>query len=268
MISIAIDGPAGAGKSSIAKEIAKRFSVVHIDTGAMYRAIALAVINAGISAEDEQAVEQLLKDIDIAHVRGEAGYRVFVNGEDVSDSLRTSEVSYISSIVSGYSAVRTKLLSLQRSRGEAGYRVFVNGEDVSDSLRTSEVSYISSIVSGYSAVRTKLLSLQRSAAAAMSVVMDGRDIGTVVLPSATVKIFLTASSTARAKRRWLENTEKGCSDSLEKVLADVAERDKKDTTREIAPLAPADDAVIIDTTELSFSESVEAVCRCVQEHIH
>lgn len=221
MISIAIDGPAGAGKSSIAKEIAKRFSVVHIDTGAMYRAIALAVINAGISAEDEQAVEQLLKDIDIAHVRGEAGYRVFVNGEDVSDSLRTAEVSYISSIVSGYSAVRTKLLSLQRS-----------------------------------------------AAAAMSVVMDGRDIGTVVLPSATVKIFLTASSTARAKRRWLENTEKGCSDSLEKVLADVAERDKKDTTREIAPLAPADDAVIIDTTELSFSESVEAVCRCVQEHIH
>lgn len=220
MISIAIDGPAGAGKSSIAKELAKIFGITHIDTGAMYRTIALAVLNSGVSINDENSVKDVLKNIEISSTY-----------EDIS------------------------------------CKMFLNGENVTSKIRTEQISNTTPIIACYPSVRTMLIELQRELANKMSVIMDGRDIGTKVLPNASIKIFLTADNTARAKRRWLQNNLNGSNETYENVLKDVILRDEKDTKREICPLIPAADAIIIDTTELDFEQSLETVCKYVREKL-
>ncbi len=216
---IAIDGPAGAGKSTIAKRAAKELKFVYIDTGAMYRAIGLAAIRAGVDPNgDVAAVEALLENvqIDIAH-------------------------------------------------SEAGQQVFLNGEDVSTEIRLPEVSVAASDVSKIPAVRSKLLDLQRSIAEKTDVIMDGRDIGTVVLPNADLKIFLTASVEDRAMRRFKELCEKGIECDFEEVKKDMEYRDKNDSEREIAPLKPAEDSVLVDTTGNTLEESVAAILQIMKE---
>ena len=216
---IAIDGPAGAGKSTIAKRAAKELKFVYIDTGAMYRAIGLAAIRAGVDPNgDVIGIEELLKNlkIDIAH-------------------------------------------------SEAGQQVFLNGEDVSTEIRLPEVSVAASDVSKIPAVRSKLLDLQRSIAEKTDVIMDGRDIGTVVLPNADLKIFLTASVEDRAMRRFKELCEKGIECNFDDVKKDMEYRDKNDSEREIAPLKPADDSVFVDTTGNTLEESVAAILQIMKE---
>ncbi len=216
---IAIDGPAGAGKSTIAKRAAKELKFVYIDTGAMYRAIGLAAIRAGVDPNgDIAAVEALLETvkIDIAH-------------------------------------------------SEAGQQVFLNDEDVSTEIRLPEVSVAASDVSKIPAVRSKLLDLQRSIAEKTDVIMDGRDIGTVVLPNANLKIFLTASVEDRAMRRYMELCEKGIECNFDDVKKDMEYRDKNDSEREIAPLKPAEDSVFVDTTGNTLEESVAAILQIMKE---
>ena len=216
---IAIDGPAGAGKSTIAKCAAKELKFVYIDTGAMYRAIGLAAIRAGVDPNgDIEAVEKLLETvkIDIAH-------------------------------------------------SEAGQQVFLNDEDVSTEIRLPEVSVAASDVSKIPAVRSKLLDLQRSIAEKTDVIMDGRDIGTVVLPNADLKIFLTASVEERAMRRYKELCEKGIECDFDEVKKDMEYRDKNDSEREIAPLKPAEDSVLVDTTGNTLEESVAAILQIMKE---
>ncbi|MBO5955604.1 MAG: (d)CMP kinase [Clostridia bacterium] len=216
---IAIDGPAGAGKSTIAKAAASELQLVYIDTGAMFRAIGLASIRAGFNpTEDvEEIIDMLPKlNIDIAH-------------------------------------------------GENGQEIFLNGENVSTEIRMPEVSVAASDVSKIPAVRQKLLVLQRSIAEKTDVIMDGRDIGTVVLPNADLKIFLTASVDERAMRRYKELVEKGIECDFEEVKRDMEYRDKNDSEREIAPLKPADDGVIVDTTGKSLQESVDMILGLIKE---
>ena len=216
---IAIDGPAGAGKSTIAKAAASELQLVYIDTGAMFRAIGLASIRAGFNpTEDvEEIIGMLPKlNIDIAH-------------------------------------------------GENGQEIFLNGENVSTEIRMPEVSVAASDVSKIPAVRQKLLVLQRSIAEKTDVIMDGRDIGTVVLPNADLKIFLTASVDERAMRRYKELVEKGIECDFEEVKRDMEYRDKNDSEREIAPLKPADDGVIVDTTGKSLQESVDMILGLIKE---
>lgn len=212
MHAIAIDGPAGAGKSSIAKIVAKRLGYIYVDTGALYRAVAYFVVSRGKSAEDPFAVEGCLTQI-------------------------KAEIKYV---------------------GDQ-QRIFINDSDVTDYIRTSEISMAASSVSAMPKVRSFLFGLQKEIAENNNVVMDGRDIGTVVLPHADVKIFLTASAEERAKRRYSELIAKGENVIFEDVLSDVITRDRNDSTRSTAPLKMADDAVLVDTTSLSFEESVEAV---------
>jgi len=217
MFKVAIDGPSGAGKSSIAKTVAKELGFVYIDTGAMYRTAALGCIEQGISIKEnpEKAVEIVNNiSIDIDYIDGEQ-------------------------------------------------RIFLNGCDVSDKIRTPEVSMGASDVSAIGEVRKKLVSMQRDLAGAKNVIMDGRDIATSVLPDADVKIFLTASDKERANRRFRELTEKGEEVSYEDVLFDIIKRDKQDTTRAISPLKQAEDAVLLDTSDLTFGESVEAVLKII-----
>ncbi|MBR5405469.1 MAG: (d)CMP kinase [Oscillospiraceae bacterium] len=215
-INIAVDGPSGAGKSTLARRLAAKLGYIYVDTGAMYRAIAYHTLRC--HAEDEAAVTELLP---VIHV------------------------------------------TLKYSDGVQ--RVLLNGEDVSEVIRTPEVSMAASRVSAIPAVREHLLGMQRQLAAEQSVVMDGRDIGTVVLPDAQVKIFLTASAEKRAERRFLELEQKQPGvQTYEEVLADVIRRDKQDTEREIAPLRQAEDAVLVDTTNADLDQSEEmmlAVCR-------
>ena len=211
-ISIAIDGPGGAGKSTLAKRLAERLGCVYVDTGAIYRTVGLYVRRNEVSPSDAQAVEKLLPSLDIS--------LEYVDGKQ---------------------------------------RMFANGEDVTDYLRTPEMSMYASAVSALPCVRAFLLESQRSLARRYSVIMDGRDIGTVVLPNADVKIFLTADERERARRRWLELREKGGEDTFEQVLADLRKRDAADSSRAIAPLAAAEDAVTLDTTELDLDESLEAM---------
>ena len=215
-VNIAVDGPSGAGKSTLARRLAARLHYIYVDTGAMYRAIAYHTLRC--RAEDEEAVTALLPMIHVS-LRYEDGVQ----------------------------------------------RVLLNGEDVSDVIRTPEVSMAASRVSAIPAVRTFLLGMQRQLAAEQSVVMDGRDIGTVVLPDAQVKIFLTATAEKRAERRFLELEQKQPgAQTYEEVLADVIQRDKQDTERETAPLRQADDAVLVDTTNADLDQSEEmllAVCR-------
>ena len=211
-ISIAIDGPGGAGKSTLAKKLAERLGCVYVDTGAIYRTVGLYVRRNDVSPSDAEAVEKLLPSLDIS--------LEYVDGKQ---------------------------------------RMYANGEDVTDCLRTPEMSMYASAVSALPCVRAFLLESQRSLARRYSVIMDGRDIGTVVLPDADVKIFLTADERERARRRWLELREKGGEDSFEQVLADLRKRDAADSSRAIAPLAAAEDAVTLDTTELDLDESLEAM---------
>lgn len=216
--NIAIDGPAGAGKSTIAKNVAKRLNFIYVDTGAMYRSLALYFIRNGISGDDEAAVKAVLPKISVS--------LSYENGTQY---------------------------------------VLLNGENVSDFIRTEEVSQMTSKTSAFSSVREKLLDLQRDMAAANDVLMDGRDIGTNVLPNAQLKIYLTASSQVRAKRRWLEQSQKGIECSLEDIERDINERDERDKNRAIAPLKKADDAVYLDTSEMSIDEVIEAIIRLYEE---
>ena len=212
MIAIAIDGPAGAGKSSIARGVAKELGYIYVDTGALYRTIGLAVSRSKTDPEDRSALEALLRQTDIR--------LTFANGEQ---------------------------------------RVLLNGEDVSDVIRTPDASMMASRVSAIPTVRAFLLSLQRELAETNNVLMDGRDIGTVVLPNAQIKLFLTASIDCRAKRRYDEFIAKGQDVSLEPVRADIEKRDYDDSHRSIAPLKPADDAEIIDNSWMELDESIAMI---------
>lgn len=211
-MNIAIDGPAGAGKSTIAKRIAKELGYIYVDTGAMYRAMALYFIRIGVSSDDSEAISSKCKDADIS-----IEYR---NGEQV---------------------------------------VLLNGENVTGMLRTEEVGNMASATSVNGDVRKKLVELQQKLAATTDVVMDGRDIGTVVLPNAEVKIYLTASSAVRAKRRYDELVAKGETPDIDKIEADIIERDNRDMNREISPLKQAEDATLIDSSYMSIDEVVNAV---------
>ena len=212
MISVAIDGPAGAGKSTLARRLAGELGYIYVDTGAMYRTIGLYALRAGKDPKDNEAVNALLPSI------------------------------------------RLRLASV-----EGEQHIYLGDEDVSAAIRTEEAGMAASAVGANPTVRAYLLDTQRNMAKTQNVLMDGRDIGTVVLPDATVKIFLTASPEARATRRWKEYQAKGMPNPYEEVLADVKQRDYQDTHREAAPLKQAEDAVLLDTSELNFEQSFEAM---------
>ena len=207
---IAIDGPAGAGKSTIAKAVAKEMGWIYADTGAMYRAIALYFLNNGIASDEEEKINAAVDDISISIAFDEDGKQL----------------------------------------------VILNGEDVSGKIRTEEVSAMTSKISVYPKVREKLVNLQRELAKAQSLVMDGRDIGTTVLPDATLKVYLTASVEERARRRYLEYVQKGEEADIEEIKADIAERDYRDMHREISPLAQAEDAVLVDSSDMTIDEVI------------
>ncbi len=218
-VAVALDGPAGAGKSSVAKKAAKELDFIYVDTGALYRTIGLAAMRENIEPVASDEVFDLLKRIKVELTFNEKGEQI----------------------------------------------VLLNGEDVSGQIRTPEASMTASKISAIPEVRAFLLDLQRSMAKTNNVIMDGRDIGTVVLPDAQVKIFLTAAPEARAGRRYKELIEKGMDVKYEDILNDVIERDNFDMNREIAPLKPAEDSVTVDTTELDFDQSVEAVISVIKE---
>ena len=220
MISVAIDGPAGAGKSTLARRLAADFGYIYVDTGAMFRTIGLYALRAGKDPKDNEAVDALLPNITLEFA--------FIEGEQ---------------------------------------HIYLNGEDVSTAIRTEEVGMAASAVGANPAVRAFLLEMQRDMAKTQNILMDGRDIGTVVLPNATVKIFLTASPEARATRRWKEYQQKGIDTPYEDVLADVKQRDYQDTHRAAAPLKQADDAVLLDTSELNFEQSFEAMKKIITEKV-
>ena len=212
MVSVAIDGPAGAGKSTLARRLAADFGYIYVDTGAMFRTIGLYALRAGKDPKDNEAVNALLPEISLKFA--------FIGGEQ---------------------------------------HIYLNGEDVSTAIRTEEVGMAASAVGANPAVRAFLLEMQRDMARTQNILMDGRDIGTVVLPDATVKIFLTASPEARATRRWKEYQQKGVEVSYEEVLADVRQRDYQDTHREIAPLKMARDSIKLDTSELDIDGVIAAM---------
>ncbi len=211
--NIAIDGPAGAGKSTIAKLAAKELGFIYIDTGAMYRTIALYLIREHVDCEDEQALSDALRSIEV-------------------------EISYTDGV----------------------QQLILNGENVTDLIRTEEVSQMASISSAKPQVRQKLLQLQRTAAEKYDVIMDGRDIGTVILPDAQLKIYLTASIEERARRRYMEMQEKGIECDLHEIEADIAERDERDMNREVSPLKQAEDAVLIDSSHMTITDVCEKIC--------
>lgn len=210
--SIAIDGPAGAGKSTIAKQIAKSLGFIYVDTGAMYRAMALYLIRKGISPNDKEAIDCACKDADISIV--------YQNNEQV---------------------------------------VLLNGENVNAYLRTEEVGNMASVSSANVNVRLKLVELQQALAKKADVIMDGRDIGTYVLPNADLKVYLTASSKERANRRYLELTQKGEVCDLNEIETDIIERDRRDMTREFAPLKQAADAILVDSSDMTIDEVIEKI---------
>lgn len=219
-VSIAIDGPSGAGKSTIAKNLAKELGFIYIDTGAMYRTVGLYVMRKGADPKNEKEVEPLLGDIDISITYEKGSQRIFLNGEDVSDLIRTPQISMYASDVSALVPVRLKLVELQRKLAQS-----------------------------------------------RSVIMDGRDIGTYVLPDAQLKIFLTASGEERARRRYEELKAKGENCSYEQIALDMAKRDENDSKRAFAPLRAADDAVILDSTKLNQEQVTRKIISLYNERI-
>lgn len=212
--NVAIDGPAGAGKSTIAKLVAKEKGYIYVDTGAMYRGLAIHFLNRGIDPEDREAVAEACRDAEVT-----IGYE---------DGVQ---------------------------------QIYLNGENVTSLLRAEETGNMASKTSAIPEVREKLLELQRSLAREKDVIMDGRDIGTNILPNADVKIYLTASVETRARRRYDELQEKGEDCSLEEISRDIRERDERDMTREIAPLKKADDAVLVDSSDMTIQQVVDEICR-------
>ena len=210
-ISVAIDGPSGAGKSTVARAAAAKLGYVYVDTGAMYRSIGLAVCRRGIAGENTAGIIATLPEITIQLTYQDGAQHVLLNGEDVSEAIRTPEISYYASKVSAVPEVRRNMAK--------------NG----------------------------------------NILMDGRDIGTVILPDAPVKIFLTASAQSRAERRYKELIEKGQQVTMDGILHDINERDRQDMTRAVAPLKQADDAVLLDTSSLTLEESIAAVLRIIRE---
>lgn len=219
MINVAIDGPAGAGKSTIAKTAAKELGFIYVDTGALYRAVAYNAVKNGV-IDDEQGIISMLDDTKV-------------------------ELKYVEGVQS----------------------VYLNGEDVSGFIRTPEISMGASKVSAIPQVREFLLNLQREIAKTNNVIMDGRDIATVVLPDAEVKIFLFASPECRAERRYKELVEKGENVSFDDVLKDVNQRDYQDSHREIAPLKPSEESIMADTSELTLQESIDLIVNTIKEKI-
>lgn len=212
--SIAIDGPAGAGKSTIAKRVAKKLGFIYVDTGAMYRAMAIYFVDNGIDGRDEKAVSEACAGVDV-------------------------RIAY----------------------EDGAQQVILNGVNVTARLRHEKVGRMASAVAVYAAVRSKLVELQRQLAAGTDVIMDGRDIGTCVLPDATVKIYLTASVDARAKRRYDELVEKGEKQDMDVIKADIEKRDYNDMHRDISPLKQADDAVLLDSSDMSIEEVTDAIMK-------
>ena len=217
-MNIAIDGPAGAGKSTIAKRLAKKLGFIYVDTGAMYRAMAYYFLQHNIDAKDENAIAAACADVDVTIT--------YENGEQ---------------------------------------QVLLNGENVNGVIRNEEVGNMASSTSVYPVVRKKLVELQRQLAKSADVIMDGRDIGTCVLPDAQVKIYLTASSATRAKRRYDELTEKGVSCDLAEIEKDIIDRDYRDMHRETSPLRQAEDAVLVDSSEMNIDEVVDAIYQVYSE---
>ena len=216
-MTIAIDGPAAAGKSTVAKRVAEKLSFIYVDTGAMYRALTWKAIQEDISLEDEGGLEQLLKQSDLKLVQSDQGQRVMLNGRDVSDEIRTNEV-------------------------------------------TNQVS----IVAKHKLVREEMVNRQQQLVKEQGVVMDGRDIGTHVLPNAEVKIFMIASVEERAERRYKENVEKGYPSDLEQLKEEIRKRDNLDSNRKTSPLLRAEDAIELDTTSLSIDEVVDRIIAIVK----
>lgn len=210
--NVAIDGPAGAGKSTVAKRVAKELGFIYVDTGAMYRALAVFFLKQGLKPEETERIASACKEAVVT-------------------------ISY----------------------EEGMQQVYLNGENVTSLLRTEEVGNMASVSSAVPEVRAQLLELQRELAKSQDVVMDGRDIGTNILPNADVKVYLTASVETRAKRRYLELTEKGVACNLDEIAHDIEERDTRDMNREIAPLKQAEDAVYVDSSDMSIEEVVSAI---------
>lgn len=218
MKSIAIDGPAGAGKSTIARKVAEKLSFIYVDTGAMYRSMALYFTRHDIAAQDEEKIAAACPDIDVSIAYQDGEQQVILNGENVNGLIRTEQVSMMTSDTSKYPVVREKLLSLQRGLAEKE-----------------------------------------------NVIMDGRDIGTCVLPNADVKIYLTASAAERARRRYKEQTERGVDCDIKEIERDIIARDEQDMNREVAPLRQAEDAVLVDSSDMTIDQVVDEIIRIYQE---
>lgn len=220
-LNIAMDGPVGAGKSSVADAVAKRLGILHLDTGAMYRALGLKALRDGIDLQDEEKIDALCEG-----------------------------------------------LKLDVRVGENGQETLLDGENVSGLIRTPEVSMAASTVSRYARVRKRMVKLQQELAASRDMILDGRDICTTVLPDADLKIYLTASAEERALRRWKEMRERGDTDSYEEVLSQVRERDEQDMNRPVEPLRQAEDAVLLDSTNLTFEQVIDRIAEMAEEVRH
>ncbi|QWV94404.1 (d)CMP kinase [Geomonas oryzisoli] len=219
-VIVAIDGPSGAGKSSLTKLLAQRLGYIHIDTGAMFRAVALMARRAGIAVDDDARLAELCRGLEVSFVRDGENCRVLANGEDVSREIRTEEIGLLTSAISARKPVREALLTMQRAMGTKG-----------------------------------------------GVILEGRDIGTVVFPDAEVKFFLSASAEERGRRRYLELAARGDQATLEETIAKVIQRDKQDEGREHAPLRQAEDALPIDSTTLSIDEVLAVMENAVRERL-